>query len=127
VTPRIGHREFLAALQGLVVAYGTLDRAVAAALPTQLGAVAAVDPLTRVALEQFGEPLVRWFGRGSRVPGVRVADGALVFDAGDGGERVVRFVDGVEAEHEADLPADWRARSTIVARMTGAGLELAAP
>ena len=31
------------------------------ALPEQLAAVAAVDPLTRITLERFGDPLVAWF------------------------------------------------------------------
>jgi hypothetical protein len=118
VNPRIDHREFLRALQGLTVAYAILSRAIAGALPPQLGAVAAVDPLTRVTLEQFGDPLVRWFRRGSRLRGVHVADGTLVFDAdadAKGGE--VLFVPGLAAEHDRELPADWRERASVVAHL----------
>jgi hypothetical protein len=52
--------------------------------------------------------------------GVHVADGTLVFDAEDG--EVVRFIPGLVAEHDDDLPADWRARSQVVARMQDGGL-----
>jgi hypothetical protein len=120
VNPRIEHGEFLRALRGLVEAYTILSRAIAAALPAQLGAVAAVDPLTRITLEQFGDPLVRWFRRGSTLRGVHVADGTLVLDAEDGD--VVRFIPGLAAEHGDELPADWRARSRVVARMQDGGL-----
>jgi hypothetical protein len=78
-----------------------------------LAAVAAVDPLTRITLEQFGDPLVRWFRRGSSVRGVRVADGTVVF--GDDG--AVLFVAGIAAEHDDELPADWRDRAAEVGRM----------
>jgi hypothetical protein len=122
VNPRIEHGEFLLALRGLVEAYAILSRAIGAALPAQLGAVAAVDPLTRITLEQFGDPLVCWFRRGSKMRGVHVADGTLVFDAQDGD--IVRFMPGLEAEHDADLPGDWRARSRIVARMQDGRLVL---
>jgi hypothetical protein len=120
VNPRIEHGEFLRALRGLVEAYAILSRAIGSALPPQLGAVAAVDPLTRITLEQFGEPLVRWFRRGSKLRGVHVADGTLVFDAEAGD--VVRFIRGLVAEHDDDLPSDWRARSRIVARMQDGAL-----
>jgi hypothetical protein len=53
------HDEFLQAVCALATAYAILSRAVARALPPQLAAVAAVDPLTRITLEQFGDPLVR--------------------------------------------------------------------
>jgi hypothetical protein len=120
VTPRIGHGDFLRALQGLVTAYAILSRAIADALPPQLGAVAAVDPLTRISLEQFGAPLVHWFRRGSQIRGVHVADGTLVFDP-QGGESV-RFISGLAAEHDSELPADWRERSQLVARIEDGAL-----
>jgi hypothetical protein len=113
VNPRIGHRDFLRALQGLAVAYAILSRGIVDALPAQLGAVAAVDPLTRISLEQFGDPLVRWFRRGSHVRGVHVADGTVVFDA-DGD---VLFVADLAAEHDNELPPDWRDRAKVVARV----------
>jgi hypothetical protein len=115
VNPRIEHGDFLRALHGLVEAYAILSRAIAAALPPQLAAVAAVDPLTRITLEQFGDPLVRWFRRGSQLRGVHLADGTLVFDVQDGG--AVRFIPGLAAEHDDELPPDWRARSQVVARV----------
>jgi hypothetical protein len=105
VNPRIEHGDFLRALHGLVEAYAILSRAIAAALPPQLAAVAAVDPLTRITLEQFGDPL----------RGVHLADGTLVFDVQDGG--AVRFIPGLAAEHDDELPPDWRARSQVVARV----------
>jgi hypothetical protein len=117
VNPRIEHRDFLRALQGLAVAYAILSRAIAGALPPQLGAVAAVDPLTRITLEQFGDPLVRWFRRGSRLRGVHVADGTLVFEADANGVGEVLFVPGLAAEHDTELPADWRDRASVVARV----------
>jgi hypothetical protein len=120
VNPRIEHGDFLHALRGLVEAYAILSRAIGGALPPQLAAVAAVDPLTRITLEQFGDPLVCWFRRGSKMRGVHVADGTLVFDAEDG--ELVRFIPGLVAEHDDDLPADWRARSQVVARMQDGGL-----
>jgi hypothetical protein len=122
VNPRIAHGEFLRALRGLVEAYAILSQAIAGALPPQLGAVAAVDPLTRVTLEQFGDPLVRWFRRGSRIRGVHVADGTLVFDSEDGD--AVRFIEGLAAEHDDELPADWRERSQVVARMQDGAMTL---
>jgi hypothetical protein len=123
VSPRIGHGDFLRALQGLVDAYAILSRAIAGALPAELGAVAAVDPLTRVTLEQFGDPLVRWFRRGSQIRGVHVADGTLVFDSQHGD--AVRFIPGLAAEHDDDLPTDWRERSHVVARMQAGAMILA--
>ncbi len=118
----MGHGEFLRALRGLVEAYAILGQAIAGALPPQLAAVAAVDPLTRVMLEQFGDPLVRWFRRGSRIRGVHVADGTLVFGSEDGD--AVRFIEGLAAEHDDELPADWRERSGVVARMQGGAMTL---
>jgi hypothetical protein len=115
VSPRMGHDDFLRAVQALATAYAILSRATAGALPSQLAAVAAVDPVTRIALEQFGDPLVRWFRRGSRLRGVCVADGTLVFEPGDDG--AVLFVSGVAAEHDDELPADWRGRAEEVGRM----------
>lgn len=117
--PRLEHREFVLAVGGLVQAYAILSRAVAGALPPQLAAVAAVDPLTRIALEQFGDPLVRWFGRGSQLRGVRVADGTLVFETD-----AVRFLPALEAEHDDELPHDWRERGHVVARLDGDRLAL---
>jgi hypothetical protein len=107
------HRDFLRAVQALAEAYAILSRVIASALPTQLAAVAAVDPLTRITLEQFGDPLVRWFRRGSRLRGVRVADGTVVF-ADDG---LVLFVSGIAAEHDDDLPTDWQDRAEEVGRV----------
>lgn len=123
MNPRITHRDFLRALNGLAAAYAILSRAIADALPPQLGAVAAVDPMTRITLEQFGDPLVHWFRRGSQVRGVHVADGTLVFDSGE--EGAVRFIPGVAAEHDDDLPADWRELSEVVARVESGGIVLA--
>ncbi|MGO9219356.1 MAG: hypothetical protein ACLP5E_16570 [Streptosporangiaceae bacterium] len=113
MTPRIAHREFLRAVQALMEAYAILGRAIASALPEQLAAVAAVDPLSRIVLEQFGDPLVRWFRRGSGLRGVHVADGTVVF-ADDG---AVLFVSEAEAEHDDDLPAGWRDRAEEVGRL----------
>jgi hypothetical protein len=115
----MGHDEFLEAVQALAIAYAILSRAVARALPPQLAAVAAVDPLTRIVLEQFGDPLVGWFRRGSTVRGVRVADGTLVFDAA-----VVLFLPGVEAEHDSELPPGWRAGAREVADIDDGRLTL---
>ena len=115
MNPRMAHDDFLHAVQALATAYAILSRSVAGALPPQLAAVAAVDPVTRIALEQFGDPLVRWFRRGSRLRGVRVADGTLVFEPGDDG--AVLFASGVAAEHDDELPADWRSRAEEVGRM----------
>lgn len=115
MNPRLGHRDFLRALEGLASAYAILSQAIADALPPQLGAVAAVDPLTRITLEQFGDPLVRWFRRGSQLRGVHVADGTLVFETQDPGE--VLFVADLAAEHDDELPTDWRAHSEVVARV----------
>lgn len=115
MNPRLGHRDFLRALEGLANAYAILSHAIADALPPQLGAVAAVDPLTRITLEQFGDPLVHWFRRGSQIRGVHVADGTLVFDTHDPGE--VLFVADLAAEHDDELPADWRERCEVVARV----------
>lgn len=109
----MAHHDFLRAVRALAEAYAILSRAVAGALPEQLAAVAAVDPLTRIALEQFGDPLVRWFRRGSLLRGVHVADGTIVFD-GDG---AVLFVAAAAAEHDAELPADWRDRAREVGRV----------
>lgn len=122
MTPQIEHDEFLRAVQGLVVAYAILSRAIAGALPPALGAVAAVDPLTRITLEQFGDPLVCWFRRGSQIRGVHVADGTLVFDAQHGD--AVRFLPGLAAEHDDELPPDWRERSETVARMRDGAMVL---
>jgi hypothetical protein len=116
----MGHSDFLQALRGLLEAYAILSRSIADALPPQLGAIAAVDPLTRVALEQFGDPLVCWFRRGSQLQGVHVADGTLVFDSQDAG--AVRFLVDVAAEHDSELPGDWRERAEIVARINGGEL-----
>jgi hypothetical protein len=122
LNPRIGHRDFLRALDGLADAYAILSQAIADALPPQLGAVTAVDPLTRITLEQFGDPLVCWFRRGSQIRGVHVADGTLVFETHEGGE--ILFVAGLAAEHDDELPADWRQRSEVVASIADGGLVL---
>jgi hypothetical protein len=114
MNPQIDHQDFLHALAGLAQAYAILSRAIAKALPPQLAAVAAVDPLTRITLEQFGEPLVRWFGQGSQLRGVHVADGTVVLEAD-----AVHFLGGVAAEHDRDLPDDWRQRSRVIARIDG--------
>jgi hypothetical protein len=111
----MAHRDFLRAVQALAEAYEILSRAIADALPPQLAAIAAVDPLTRITLEQFGDPLVRWFRHGSQLRGVHVADGTVVFEAGDGAP--VLFVSGVAAEHDDELPADWRSRAEQVGRV----------
>lgn len=116
--PQMNHQDFLRAVGGLVEAYAILSQAIAKVLPPQLGAVAAVDPVTRITLEQFGDPLVRWFGRGSSLRGVHVADGTIVFETD-----VVRFVEGLAAEHDDQLPADWRRHSQVVARIEGSCLE----
>ncbi len=108
----MSHGDFLRALHSLSEAYAILRRAVAAALPEQLAAIAAVDPLTRITLEQFGDPTVRWFRRGSRLRGVCVADGTIVFDGAD-----VLFLPDVTAEHEEELPATWRERARRLARV----------
>jgi hypothetical protein len=113
------HDEFLQAVCALTTAYAILSRAVARALPPQLAAVAAVDPLTRITLEQFGDPLVRWFRRGSTVRGVRVADGTLVFDT-----VAVLFLPGVRAEHDTELPSGWRDGAREVAGIDGGTLTL---
>jgi hypothetical protein len=115
VTPRMDHGDFLRAVRGLFEAYAILSRSILAALPPQLGAIAAVDPLTRVALEQFGDPLVRWFGRGSSLRGVHVADGTLVFGGPDA--TAVRFLPAVAAEHDSELPRDWQEQGRIVGRI----------
>jgi hypothetical protein len=120
VRPIIDHREFLDALRGLLSAYGVLQRATARALPPQLAAVAAVDPFTRVALERVGDPLVRWFGHGSQLPGVGVADGTLVFEP-DG---TIRFLEGAALGHECELPARWRSSAHSVGSIQGDKLEL---
>jgi hypothetical protein len=103
------HEDFLRATESLSSAYAILGRAIAAALPEQLAAVAAVDPITRITLEQFGDPVVRWFRRGSRLRGVHVRDGTIVFD-----DSAVLFVPGLDAEHDEELPADWRDRAREV-------------
>lgn len=120
MTPVMDHRDFLRAVQSLAEAYAILSRAIAAALPEQLAAVAAVDPLTRISLEQFGDPLVRWFRRGSQLHGVHVADGTVVFDDG-----AVLFVSGVAAEHDSDLPADWRDHADEIGRIEDGAVVLA--
>jgi hypothetical protein len=120
VRARIEHGDFLRAVRSLAEAYAILSRAVAAALPEGLAAVAAVDPLTRITLEQFGDPLVRWFRRGSRLRGVQVADGTVVFDDG-----VILFLAGVTAEHDDELPADWRAGAEQVGRIEDGAVVLA--
>jgi hypothetical protein len=114
--------DFMQALRGLIEAYAILSRSIAAALPPQLAAVAAVDPLTRVTLEQFGDPLVHWFRRGSQLQGVHVADGTLVFDSSD--PVAVRFIPGVAAEHDSELPGDWRERARLVGRIDDGKLVL---
>jgi hypothetical protein len=78
-----------------------------------------VDPLTRVTLEQFGDPLVRWFSRGSLLRGVHVADGTLIFD-----EDTAVFLPGLSAEHDDDLPTDWRERGVLVGRIQESELVL---
>lgn len=113
----MGHREFLEALAPLLDSYARLGRAIAAALPPQLAAIGAVDPLTRAALEEFGDPLVRWFGRGSTLRGVRVDDGTLVLDAAPGASGPVLFLAGTSAEHDSELPAGWRERAREVGRV----------
>jgi hypothetical protein len=125
VNPRINHRDFLRAVGGMVQAYTILSASIAEALPPQLAAVAAVDPVTRITLEQFGDPLVRWFGRGSQLRGVHLADGTLVFGDGDSDGGAVRFIEGLAAEHDDQLPQDWRERSVLVGRIEGGTLELA--
>ena len=122
MTPSMTHREFLEATRSLSQAYAILSRATAAVLPPQLAAVAAVDPVTRITLEQFGDPLVRWFRRGSRLRGVHVADGTLVFDTG--GDDAILFVHGVAAEHDDELPGDWRNRAEVVGRIEGGAVTL---
>jgi hypothetical protein len=119
VKPQIDHRDFLRAVDGLVQAYAIVGRAIAEVLPPQLAPVAAVDPLTRITLEQFGDPLVRWFGHGSRLRAVHVADGTIVFDAD-----VVLFIDGLAAEHDKQMPHDWHERSRVIAHVDDGGLKL---
>ena len=122
MSPKMAQREFLRAVQALAEAYAILSTAIAEALPSQLATIAAVDPLTRITLEQFGDPLVRWFRRGSHVRGVHVADGTIVFEPGDGG--AVLFLSGVSAEHDDELPANWRASAEEVGRMRGGAMVL---
>jgi hypothetical protein len=112
MTPTMKHQEFLSAAESLCSAYAILSRAVAAALPEQLASIAAVDPVTRITLEQFGDPVVRWFRRGSSLSGVLVSDGTIVFD----GESIL-FAEGVAAEHADDLPPGWREQAREVARV----------
>jgi hypothetical protein len=114
------HRDFLRAVQALAEAYAILSRAIAAALPEQLAAVAAVDPLTRITLEQFGTPLVRWFRRGSQLRGVHVADGTVVFHDG-----AVLFLPGVAAEDDSELPANWRGHAEEIGRIEDGAVVLA--
>jgi hypothetical protein len=118
----MAQRDFLRAVQALAEAYAILSAAIAEALPSQLATIAAVDPLTRITLEQFGEPLVRWFRRGSQVRGVHVADGTLVFEPGDGG--AVLFLSGVSAEHDDELPVNWRSSAEELGRMRGGTMVL---
>jgi hypothetical protein len=112
VTPVMDHRDFLRAVQALGEAYAVLSRAITAALPEQLAAVAAVDPLTRITLEQFGDPLVKWFSRGSQLRGVHVADGTVVFHDG-----AVLFISGVAAADDDELPAGWRGQAKELGRI----------
>jgi len=65
---------------------------------------------------------VCWFRRGSQIRGVHVADGTLVFETDEGGE--ILFVAGLAAEHDDELPADWRQRSEVVASIADGGLVL---
>jgi hypothetical protein len=118
----MNHHDFLRAVRGMVEAYAILSQSIAEALPPQLGAVAAVDPLTRVTLEQFGDPLVRWFGRGSRLRGVHVADGTLVFGTETAGS--VWFLPDLHAEHDDELPDDWLDRGLLVGRINDTELVL---
>jgi hypothetical protein len=118
----MNHSDFLRAMRGLVQAYAILSRSIAEALPPQLGAVAAVDPVTRVSLEQFGDPLVRWFRRGSQLRGVHVADGTLVFGTDDAGS--VWFLPGIDAEHDDELPDEWWGRGLLAGRIDNGELVL---
>lgn len=102
------HDVFLEALSHLVAAYRPLLPALTARLPAGLAAAARMDPLSRAVGEEFGTPLVRWFGRGSRLRAVQVDDGVLVFDAPPGGSGKVLLVPGVEATGDAELPEGWR-------------------
>jgi hypothetical protein len=118
----MSHGEFLRATRALAEAYAILSRAIAGALPAQLAGVAAVDPLTRITLEQFGDPLVRWFRRGSHLRGVCVADGTVVFEGDRDG--AVLFIAGIAAEHDDELPRDWQARAREVGRFRDGVLTL---
>jgi hypothetical protein len=122
MSPKMAHSDFLRAVQALAEAYAILSATIAQALPAGLAAIAAVDPLTRITLEQFGDPLVRWFRRGSQLRGVHVADGTVVFEPGDGG--AVLFLPGVAAEHDDELPADWRERAEEVGRIEAGAMVL---
>ena len=113
------HREFLLALRSLMEAYALLDRALVAAAPGPLGAVLKMDPLSRAAGEEFAHPLVQWFHRSSRLRGVAVADGTLVFDVPAGGSGPVLFLPGTAAKVDADLEEGWRDGATSVALVTG--------
>jgi len=112
VKARMGHEDFLSALRSLVEAYAILGRAITGALPPQFSAV-DFDPLTRVTLEQFGDPFVRWFRHGSGFRGVCVSDGTLVFD--EGPIVAVHFIPGLAAEDDSELPAGWREEAQVVA------------
>ena len=111
------HRVFLEALRSLVEHVAIVDGALTDALPQQLRDVTRLDPLTVAAGGEFGRPLVRWFRFDSPVSGAALADGTVILDvtAGDG---LVLFLQGVTAEHAAELPDDWRETARQVATIT---------
>jgi hypothetical protein len=120
------HRDFVRALGHLVDAYAIFGTALFDALPPQLSASTRLDPVTLAVMRQFGTPLVRWFGHGSQLRGARVADGTVVLDAAPGQAGTVLFLEGVFAEHDRDLPEDWRSRATMVGAIHPDRLEPAA-
>ena len=115
------HRQFLLALRSLMDAYCRLNRALVAAAPGPLAAVLGMDPLSRAAGEEFAHPLVRWVRRGSRLRGVAVADGTLVFDSVAGGSAPVLFLHGVTVDEDSALPEGWRGAASRVATLLGEG------
>ncbi len=122
----MNHDDFSKALGHLVDAYAIFGKALFDALPENLAASTRLDPVTLACVRQFGTPLVRWFGHGSALRGARVGDGTVVIDASPGQPGTLRFVPGVFAEHDRDLPDDWRSLSRDIGVVHPDRLELTA-
>jgi hypothetical protein len=118
------HRDFVRALGYLIDAYAIFSAALFDALPAQLSAATRLDAVTLAVMRQFGAPLVRWFEHGSQLRGVRVADGTVILDAAPGEQGSVLFLAGVFAEHDRELPDDWRSSAVEVASIRANRLEL---